>query len=111
MKILKGDEVKVVLGKDSGKVAKVSRVLPKESKIFVEGVNVYKRSLRAGALKSHTGQDTAKGQIVDIQKPVDISNVMLLCPNCKRPTRVGFKFEGDKKIRICRRCLKKLTYE
>ena len=115
-KIILGDNVMMILGKDSGKVAKVSKVLPKEKKLFVEGVNIYKRNLRANVLKSHNGQDSAKGQIIDIQKPVDLSNVMLVCPNCKKPTRVGFKLSTGalrtkEKLRICRKCGKEISNE
>lgn len=109
-KILRGDNVLVVLGKDSGKVAKVSKVLTKENKVFVEGVNVYKRHI------SGKRQGIEEGGIVDIQKPVYTSNVMLVCPNCNKPTRVGFKIVKNEqssrlrteKTRICRKCGKDL---
>lgn len=110
MKIKTGDNVLVVLGKDNGKTAKVTRVLPKKNKIFVEGVNIYKRHI------SGKKQGVNEGGILDIQKPLDISNVMLICPKCKKPTRVGFK-QTDKekisgassKVRICRKCGKELN--
>ena len=103
-KIILGDNVMMILGKDSGKVAKVSKVLPKEKKLFVEGVNIYKRHI------SGKRQGVNEGGIVDIQKSVDLSNVMLVCPNCKRPTRVGFKLNAKEKLRICRKCGKEITY-
>lgn len=105
MKIIKGDNVLVTLGKDSGKIAKVNKVLPKVSKIFVEGVNVYKRHV------SGKRQGINEGGILDIQKPINISNIMLVCPNCKKPTRVGFKLSLKKKIRICRKCGKEIGNE
>jgi len=101
-KIIKGDEVKIVLGKDNGKVAKVSKVLPKEGKVFVEGINIYKRHI------SGKRQGINEGGIVDIQKPVNISNVMIVCPKCKKVTRAGFKITGKEKLRICRKCGKEL---
>lgn len=104
-KIILGDNVMMILGKDSGKVAKVSKVLPKEKKLFVEGVNIYKRHI------SGKRQGVNEGGIVDIQKPVDLSNVMLVCPNCKRPTRVGFKLNAKEKLRICRKCGKEIGNE
>ena len=111
MKIRKGDTVQMILGKDRGKSAKVLVVYPKVKKVLVEGVNVYKRRLLANALKSHNGQDTVKGQIIDIQKPVYLSNVMLVCPTCKRPTRVGMKIVGKGKMRVCKKCGKEIEHE
>lgn len=94
-KIKKGDKVQVLLGKDRGKVGDVERVLGKKGKVIVAGVNIYKRHV-----KKFQG---VEGGIIDIVKPVDISNVALICPKCKKPTRVGFK-EGEGKIRICKKC-------
>lgn len=96
MKIKKGDTVQLLLGKDRGKTGKVLRVLPKEDKAFVEGVNLYKRHVRK------MGQN--EGGILDIPKPINISNVALICQNCKKITRVGFKLEGNEKLRICKKC-------
>lgn len=96
MKIKKDDQVKIMVGKDQGKTGKVLRVLPKEGRVMVEGVNVYKRHVRR--------MGNQEGQILDIAKPLRISNVALVCPSCKATTRVGFKIEGDKKARICKKC-------
>lgn len=103
MKIKKDDEVKILLGKDRNKSGKVLRVYTKEDKVLVEGINMYKRHVRK--MGEH------EGGIVEISKPVNISNVVLVCPNCKKPTRVGFKIEGEtkqsfsaNKIRICKKC-------
>lgn len=104
-KIKKGDNVKILAGKDSGRTGKVDRVLPKDGKVIVAGINIYKRSLRASALK-RSGE--ARGEIVDIVKPVDVSNVILVCPNCKKVTRVGFKIEGKEKVRVCKKCGKEI---
>lgn len=103
MKIRKGDMVQILLGKDRGKSAKVLTVYPKEKKVLVEGVNVYKKHINA----KKQGVDSAGG-IIDIQKPVYLSNVMLVCPTCKLPTRVGFQLKDDKKIRICKKCHKEV---
>lgn len=99
-KIKKGDNVKVLLGKDSGRTGTVDKVLVKSGKVVVAGINIYKRSVK------RTGQN--QGGIIDLVKPVDISNVALVCPNCKKITRVGFKIEGKEKIRICRKCGKEI---
>lgn len=96
MKIQAGDEVKILVGKDAGKTGKVARVLGKEGKVLVDGLNLYKRHIR------RTGQ--IEGGIIDIAKPMDISNVALVCPNCKKVTRIGYKVEGDTKYRVCKEC-------
>ena len=100
-KIKKGDKVKVILGRDSGKEGEVQKVLPKKSQVIVSGVNVYKRHVRK--------TQGIEGGTLDIIKPVDISNVVLICPNCKKPTRVGFKISGKTKLRICKKCKKEIT--
>ena len=99
-KIKKGDNVKILAGKDSGRTGTVDRVLSKTGKVVVGGVNVYKRAVR------RMGQQ--EGGIIDLVKPVDTSNVALVCPACKKVTRVGFKIEGKEKIRICRKCGKEI---
>ena len=100
MKIKKGDKVKVVLGKDRGKTGNVERVLPKEGKVFVSGVNLYKRHVRK--------REGMEGGIIDIVKPIDISNVVLICSNCQKSTRVGFLMAGATKKRICKKCRKEI---
>lgn len=96
MKIKKDDKVKILLGKDLGKSGKVLRVLVKEGKVQVEGVNVFKRHIKK------RGQQ--EGGIVDISRPVDISNVALICPSCTKPTRIGYKIDNGIKIRVCKKC-------
>ena len=95
-KIKKDDQVEIMLGKDQGRVGKVLRVFPKEGKVLVEGINSYKKHLK--------GRQGVEGGIIDIIKPVDVSNVALVCKTCKKATRVGFKIDGDSKLRICRKC-------
>lgn len=95
-KIKKGDEVKILLGKDRGKDGKVLRVLTKEGKVWVEGLNMYKRHVKKA------GQH--EGGIIEIAKPLNISNVTLVCPHCKKPTRVGYEVEGNVKVRVCKKC-------
>lgn len=101
MKLKKGDQVKIVRGKDSGKTGLVEKVLPKISKVIVAGVNQYKRHLKART------QDQ-KSEIVVITKPLSASNVQLICPKCKKPTRVGYKVLKDSKMRICKKCNKEI---
>ncbi|MCR4324571.1 MAG: 50S ribosomal protein L24 [Candidatus Curtissbacteria bacterium] len=96
LKIKAGDEVLINVGKDKGKKGKVEKVLAKESKIVVAGVNVYKRHKKATA--------TQKAGIYEITRPIVISKAALICPKCGKPTRVGFQIEGKTKKRICKKC-------
>jgi large subunit ribosomal protein L24 len=101
MKIKKGDTVLVISGKWRGKTGKVLRAFPKELKVLVEGVNIVKKHQKP----RRAGE---KGQIVEIPKPIPISKVKLICPSCKKATRVGYKIEGDKKFRVCKKCGQKI---
>ena len=99
-KIHKGDNVQILLGKDRGKQAVVEKMLSKTSQVFLPGLNVSKRHVKKTR--------DMEGGIIDLSKPMDISNVALVCPNCKKVTRVGFKIEGDAKIRMCKKCGKEI---
>lgn len=101
MKLKKGDLVKIVTGKDKGREGKIEKVLPQIKKILVQGVNQYKRHLKARA----QGQ---KSEIAMITKPLAEASVALICPHCKKQTRIGFKMEKNDKIRVCRKCDKKI---
>lgn len=96
MNIKTGDNVKVIAGKDRGKTGKVVQVLFNKGKamhyVVIDGVNVLKKHMKA-----KRGQ---KGQIIELPSPIHMSNVMLIDPKAKKPTRVGHKVEGDKKKRI-----------
>ena len=78
----------------------MDRVLVKTGQVVVGGINISKRSVKK--------QGQNQGGIIDLVKPVDMSNVALICPNCKKITRVGFKIEGKEKLRICRKCGKEI---
>lgn len=93
MKIRKGDQVEIRAGKDSGKRGEVLRVFPKSSKVVVKGINVMKRHMRPR-------RDGEKGQRVEKEAPLHVSNVMLVCPHTSTPTRVGYQIEGGEKNRI-----------
>ncbi|MBI2055664.1 MAG: 50S ribosomal protein L24 [Candidatus Sungbacteria bacterium] len=102
MKIKKGDTVKVLSGKDRGKKAKVVRVLPKESRLVVEGLNLKKKHQRSR-------RQDKKGEMVLMAHPMAYSAVQLVCPSCSRPTRVGEKTgDNGRKVRICKKCGKDL---
>ncbi len=97
-KIKKNDTVTVITGKNRGKKGKVLRVMPQAGRILVEGVNLMKKHMRPT-------RDNPKGGIVAVERPVHRSNVMLFCPRCSEPTRVGMKALSDgTKKRICKKC-------
>jgi large subunit ribosomal protein L24 len=96
MKIKKGDNVKIISGKDRGKTGKVMRSIPAEQAIVVEGLNMVTKHIRATANR--------KGQRIKLPAALDVSNVQLVCPKCGKSTRVGYKVMEDKKMRICRKC-------
>lgn len=97
MKIKKGDQVKMKAGKDSGKTGKVLRVFSPEKKIVVEGLNIVKKHARPK-------REGEKGQRIEVPRKVDISNVMLVCPKCGKPSRVGYKKTEAGKFRVCKKC-------
>jgi len=107
MKIKKGDNVKILSGKDRGKTGKVSRVMsgcarsgaarPCAGKAFVEGLNLVKKHIRPR-------KQGEKGQRVSVPAAIDISSLMLVCPKCSKATRVGFKVSEKNKFRICKKC-------
>ncbi len=97
MKIKKGDTVLVITGKDKGKTGKVEKALPKENKIIVTGINIRKKHVRPS-------RKYPQGGIIEFPAPLDVSNVMLLCPRCSKPTRVKYRGEKKEKERICAKC-------
>jgi large subunit ribosomal protein L24 len=101
MKLKKGDNVKIVLGKDRGKEGKIEKVFSKLGKVLVTGVNQYKRHLKARS----QGQPS---EIVTITKPLPLQNVALICPHCKVQTRIGYNLAKNGKIRVCAKCDKKI---
>jgi len=97
MKLKKGDNVKVVRGKDKGKTGKIDLVFPKIGKVLVNNVNLYKRHLKARS-------QTKPSEIVTLTKPLPQENVILICPKCHKETRVGYRIEKGVKSRICKKC-------
>jgi large subunit ribosomal protein L24 len=96
-KIKKGDRIRVLQGKDRGKEASVTRVLPREGKVIVDGVNVAKKHQKPT-------RRTMQGGIIDKDMPMPASNVAILCPK-GHPTRVGYEFNADgTKRRVCKKC-------
>ena len=99
-KIRKDDTVQVIAGKDKGKTGNVVRVLPAQNAVIVSGINIVKKAMR-----KRSQQD--QGGIAEIEAPLNISNVAIVCKKCG-PTRIGYKLDGDKKVRVCRKCGEKL---
>jgi large subunit ribosomal protein L24 len=97
LSIQRNDQVKVIAGVDRGKTGRVLRVDADANRVLVEHVRMVKKNVRPNP------QRNIKGGIAEQEAPIHLSNVMLVCPNCG-PSRVGHKFEGDKKVRVCKKC-------
>jgi large subunit ribosomal protein L24 len=98
MKIKKDDTVLVIAGKDKGKKGKVRFAYPEKQQILVEGINFVKKHSRAKGAARQAG-------IIDLEVPIPVSNAMLLCDKCSKPSRVGYrKLEDGRRVRICRSC-------
>jgi large subunit ribosomal protein L24 len=111
LKIKKGDLVQVLSGKDRGKQGRVLEARPREGRVIVENLNVVKRHTRPRPIKDSSrmgGTQIQPGGIIEKAAPLDVSNVMIVCPTCKLPTRVGIAIRevkgGDPvRVRVCRR--------
>ena len=97
MKLKKGDNVKIISGKDRGKTGKVLKVFLDEGRLLVEGVNMRKKHERAK-------RQDKKGEVITRPAPVSIANAMMVCPKCGKPSRVGYKIDGKQKARVCKKC-------
>lgn len=97
MKILTSDTVLIIAGKDKGKKGAVLKSFPDSGKVIVEKVNIVTKHVK--------GRGEQKGERIKFEKPVDVSNVKLICPNCGKPARVGYtKLKTGKKTRVCKKC-------
>jgi len=97
MKILKGDKVKILIGKDKGRDGLIVKSFPKKDKIVVEGLNLFKKHIKPSQGKS--------GSIIEKERSILVSKVALICPNCKKTTRVGYQIDKTgEKYRICKKC-------
>jgi len=97
MTVKKGDNVLVITGKDKGKTGKVTDVSPKSNKVLVDGINIVTKHQKAR-------KQDEKSQIVKKNAPIEASNVMVVCPNCGKATRVAHSEVGGKKVRTCKKC-------
>ncbi|WP_354701015.1 50S ribosomal protein L24 [Paraconexibacter sp. AEG42_29] len=105
LKIRSGDDVIVISGKDRGKTGKVLRVDPKKNRVYVEGMNIIKRHQRP---TQSTDPVKAAGGVVEKEAPIHISNVQLIDPKSKKPTRVGISRDGGTRNRVAKRSGEKL---
>jgi large subunit ribosomal protein L24 len=96
--IRRNDQVRVISGRDKGKEGRVLRVMPAEGKLLVEHVMMVKKNVRPNP------QRNIKGGIAEQESSIDLSNVMLVCTSCKRPTRVTHTMHGDRHVRACKHC-------
>ena len=106
IRIKKGDNVRVIAGKDSGKTGTVQRVLPEQGRVVVEKVNMIKRHTKPRPAPRRSGsQQVIPGGVIEREAPLQISNVQLVCPACGKPSRVGYRVNDDgNKVRVCRAC-------
>ncbi len=96
--IKKDDKVKVITGKDNGKIGKVLKVIRKDKRILIENINIVKRHTKPGP-------QSKQGGIVESESPINWSNVMLMCNKCIKPVRIKMQILDDgKKVRVCRKC-------
>ncbi len=97
MRVKKNDTVLIISGKYRGRKGKILKAFPKKDKVLIEGVNLRKKHQKP----KKTGD---KGEIIEIPAPIHISNVKIICPKCKKATRIGYRIEGGEKYRICKKC-------
>jgi|SRR5580765_5218233 large subunit ribosomal protein L24 len=111
LKLKKGDTVQMLAGKDRGKQGRIIEARPRDGKVLVENLNVHKKHQKPRPIRDSNrmgGTQIAPGGIISLPAPVSVSNVMLVCPTCKLPTRVGYRFKEVKsgeqvKVRVCKR--------
>jgi len=100
MKIKIGDTVKITGGKDKGREGKISAIFPKRSSVVIPEINMYKKHIK--------GQKDQKGGMYDLPRPLNVAKIALICPHCKKQTRVGIEITKNEKVRVCRKCKKQI---
>lgn len=101
MKIKKNDKVKIIYGKDKGREGVVEKVYSKTDKVLILGMNIYKKHIKKN-------EKMPQGGKVELPRPISISKLMLICPKCGKPTRVGFQIDKKRKLRVCKKCQSKI---
>lgn len=91
-----GDTAKVTLGKDRDREGKIEKIFPQKDSVLIHGINIYKKHVK--------GIQGKKGGIYDIPRPLSFAKITLVCPKCKKATRVGFRMTGKEKSRVCKKC-------
>ena len=97
MRIKKGDTVEILSGNDKGKQGEVLEVIPKSEKILVKGVNVRKKHVKPR-------KQGEEGGIIQTEIAINSSKANVVCPKCKKVTKIGYKIEKDQKVRVCKKC-------
>ena len=100
MKVRKDDTVQIMTGKDKGKKGKVLRAFPDTSRVIVEGIRI---------VKKHVKRDKVASGILEVAKSIAVSSVMVMCPSCNKPSRMGYKDDDGQKKRFCKSCKKVIT--
>lgn len=100
LKFKTGDTVKITAGKDKGREGQIERIIPKDGTVLIPGVNIYKKHVK--------GRDGQKGGIYELPRPLSFGKIALVCPKCKKVTRVHFHIAGDDKVRMCAKCKREI---
>lgn len=101
MKLKKGDKVKITAGKDKGREGIIERIYKKQNKVLILNINLYKKHIKKS-------EKMPQGGVVELPRPINASKIALICQKCGQTTRIGYKLETDKKLRICRKCNEKI---
>ena len=97
MKLKKGDKIAVLAGKDKGRHGTIEKIYSKQNKALVAGINIYKKHIKKS-------ERMPQGGVVELPRAINVSKIAFVCTKCKKNTRIGYKIEGTKKFRICRKC-------
>jgi large subunit ribosomal protein L24 len=100
MKFKIGDQVKVTIGKDKGREGKIEKLNTKKGSVLIPGINMYKKHVKS------VGE--VKGGVYDLPRAMNFSKIALICPKCKKITRIGYRIAGSEKVRICKKCKKQI---
>jgi large subunit ribosomal protein L24 len=96
IKLKKDDQIKVIAGREKGKEGKILKIDRVNNRVYIEGLNMVSKAVRKR-------RDNQQGGIIEVEAPLHISNVMIICKRCG-PTRIGYKIQGNAKLRICKKC-------
>lgn len=100
LKFKVGDKIEVKMGKDKGRTGTIEKIYPKKGTALVPGLNVYKKHVK--------GMPGQKGGIYEIPRPLHFAKISVVCPSCKKASRIGFNMAGKEKVRVCKNCGKEI---